>query len=271
MNLISAEILDGASLPTGCGVISPTAAVYAVLEGAVYINGNRLSNGEFYVVEENDVAFFEASDSVKCRLLRAALDFIDADVLPVGAVTAVADEHRLATFAASVEFCNVLIPTGEQAGAGIADFLASALVSEGNDDSCGSKYVDMAKRYRDANYFLDIRVEDLAEKIGVDRKYLRNLFTEYLGASTKDYIMSLRIERAKELLENSDTPVNSVALSVGYADALGFSKMFKKYTGLSPSEFRGRKVEPTSRRDVQKEPAQEAPVRVKEDIKYFLL
>ena len=54
----------------------------------------------------------------------------------------------------------------------------------------------------------------------------------------QQYHMQLRINRAKELLEDRDNRVNEVAVRVGFGDQFYFSRMFRKYTGLSPSQWR---------------------------------
>ena len=149
---------------------------------------------------------------------------------------------------------------------GAALMLAATINSQKSDERLGNRYVDMAKRYIDRNYASPIKVEDIAEEIGVDRKYLRNLFFKHLGISTKDYLTALRIEKAKSLLDESLLSVNEISSAVGYTDALGFSKIFKKHVGVSPSEYRS--GEPTPVRK-QKEAKTEEPAR--EDIKYFLL
>ena len=64
----------------------------------------------------------------------------------------------------------------------------------------------------------------------------RSVFKEVMGMSPRQYIISLRMERAKAILESDDSPlVYEVALSVGYADPLYFSRVFKEYFGIAPS------------------------------------
>ena len=138
-------------------------------------------------------------------------------------------------------------------------------------ESSGNKHVDMAKRYIDRNYASPIKVEDIAEEIGVDRKYLRNLFFKYFSVSTKDYITGVRMEKAKELLADKSLAVNEIALAVGYSDALGFSKIFKKHTGVSPSEYRNDPDSASAGTAVVGKSAKPEESAPKEDIKYFLL
>ncbi|ELK39703.1 hypothetical protein D478_23058 [Brevibacillus agri BAB-2500] len=61
-----------------------------------------------------------------------------------------------------------------------------------------------------------------------------------MGPGPGKYLMAYRLNRAKECLLANDAPIGEVAKSVGYADALYFSRIFKKQVGLSPAEFRGR-------------------------------
>ena len=98
-------------------------------------------------------------------------------------------------------------------------------------------WVAKAKAYISANYHRRLTVEQIAEFLHIDRQYLRNLFVKYTGMSTKAYLDAYRMSRAAELLEMNGGGVNIVALSVGYADALAFSKAFKKHYGVSPSKY----------------------------------
>ena len=67
---------------------------------------------------------------------------------------------------------------------------------------------------------------------------MRNLFVKYLGVSPKKYIQKKRMDRAKTLLLETDISISTVALSVGYDDALLFSKMFLKEFSRSPQKYR---------------------------------
>jgi len=99
-------------------------------------------------------------------------------------------------------------------------------------------YLTAAKRYIRSHYFEDITVEQISARVGISRKYLFSIFKSDLGVSPKDYMVSYRMKRAAELLENGDLRVGDVAYSVGYKDPLTFSKMFKLKMGVSPTEYR---------------------------------
>ena len=110
-------------------------------------------------------------------------------------------------------------------------FPGKALESEG--------YVLRACRVIEANC-CDHRfgVKDVAEALKIDRSYLYRLFMDEMGVSVMDYITRRRVSRAEAMLVASDAPVKDIALSVGYADQMYFSRVFKKQNGRTPTEFR---------------------------------
>ncbi len=88
------------------------------------------------------------------------------------------------------------------------------------------------------NYETDIQISELADSLAIDRTYLHRLFKQELNMSPKEYLTEVRIRKAKELLTNTDYPINTIAQSVGYEDPQQFSKVFKQNTNLTPSSFR---------------------------------
>lgn len=99
-------------------------------------------------------------------------------------------------------------------------------------------HIREAITYINDNYGSKIKINELADHVGVNRSYLASSFKRATGYSPKEYLLTLRMEKAKSLLEKTDMPVNAVATSVGYSDQLAFSRMFKEYAGISPKAFR---------------------------------
>ena len=106
------------------------------------------------------------------------------------------------------------------------------------DDTEKIPHIRKAIAYINDNYASRFKINELADYVGVNRSYLASSFKKVTGYSPKEYLISLRMEKAKSLLEKTDMPINAVANSVGYTDQLAFSRMFKEYSGISPKTFR---------------------------------
>ena len=97
----------------------------------------------------------------------------------------------------------------------------------------GNLYVRKAVEFIQNNYADPVRVKDIADYVGVNRSYLYTLFQDNLQLSPKEYLTNFRLTRAAELLQLTDLSVETVAMSCGYQDALGFSKIFKAKMGIT--------------------------------------
>lgn len=78
----------------------------------------------------------------------------------------------------------------------------------------------------------------MADYVCINRSYLYTLFQNYLGMSPQQFLTTFRITKARELLESTNYPIESIALSCGYSDALVFTKAFHAMKGMSPSKYR---------------------------------
>ncbi len=103
-------------------------------------------------------------------------------------------------------------------------------------------YVVSVLNYIENNYWkTTLTVADIVKEVKIERTYLYRLFKQGTGMSILNYLTSFRIKCACGLLKSSELTIKSVAYSVGYEDQMYFSKVFKKYTDCSPSEYRLRK------------------------------
>jgi len=99
--------------------------------------------------------------------------------------------------------------------------------------------VEILEQFLKENYTENINLDFLAEKLGYSTAYISKLFTRKIGMSPYQYIIALRISRAKYLLRNcKDLSIKQIAEMVGYNDQYYFSRIFKKFTGESPKKFR---------------------------------
>ncbi len=97
------------------------------------------------------------------------------------------------------------------------------------------------KEYIWSNYNKDITLNDLAKTVGISPCYLSHLFRKEMGVSFLDYLTSVRLSIAKNLLMNTPMNVMDICLEVGYQDPSHFAKMFKKKEGVHPTEYRKRR------------------------------
>ena len=217
--------------------------LFIVSEGNVSFDGNSLTAGEGFYLRAGGRISIKSENGAYFKF---ELDGNDSEEL----IKSYSAEHSALLVSSSpsqlLGLAEALCSEGYNSGNGAFDEAAAKLLlsvlspvgANTGDSKYGNQYVDRAVRYIERNYAQKLRVEALAETLGIDRMYLRNLFTRYVGMSTMDYIMQVRISHARELLALPELSVSSVALAVGYSDVLCFSKAFKKAVGVSPTEFR---------------------------------
>lgn len=88
------------------------------------------------------------------------------------------------------------------------------------------------------HYTEDISIEAAAESMGISPFYFSRLFRTSFDKTFLEYLTAYRVERAGQLLASTDIPVREIAPRVGYADSNYFSKVFKRQTGQTPTEYR---------------------------------
>ena len=86
----------------------------------------------------------------------------------------------------------------------------------------------------------DMKIDDIADAMGMSRSVLYTKIKQQLGMTPIDFVRHVRIMRACELLKNTDESLSSVAFAVGFSDPKYFSKVFKRETGIVPTEYRER-------------------------------
>ncbi|CAM4486841.1 two-component system response regulator YesN [Paenibacillus endophyticus] len=101
-----------------------------------------------------------------------------------------------------------------------------------------SQVVDKVQRYMEEHLGEEFSREQVADAVYLNPAYLSRLFRRETGYSLTDYLVRLRIAKARIELEKTNNRVSDVASNVGYGNFSHFSKLFKKTTGLTPQEYR---------------------------------
>lgn len=104
--------------------------------------------------------------------------------------------------------------------------------------SSESNIIQKVKEYLNNNYSSDISLEDAADLVFLSPTYFSRIFKQQTGDNFIDYVVRLRIEKAKELLVDTQYKTYEISSLVGYKSARYFSKIFKGFTGFTPSEYR---------------------------------
>lgn len=99
-------------------------------------------------------------------------------------------------------------------------------------------YLEKSIEFIENNYSNNVKVNDIASYIGINRSYLTNIFKKNINMSPQEFLVNYKIDKACEFLNNPDLSIKVIAASVGYTDPLTFSKIFKKVTGVNPKGYR---------------------------------
>lgn len=104
--------------------------------------------------------------------------------------------------------------------------------------SKGNEIIKKAIRYISQNFSRSLTLDEVAEHVHLNSAYFSTLFKQSTGSSFKEYLNMVRIEESKRLLANTDYSIIDISLATGFEDQSYFSKVFKKYTGLTPKQYR---------------------------------
>lgn len=97
-----------------------------------------------------------------------------------------------------------------------------------------------AKMFIDENFSEDINLEEIAEQACYSKFHFIRLFKRIYGITPSQYLMSVRIEKAKKLFRQRSTSTNKVCRAIGYKSASSFKGLFKRETSITPAGFKKR-------------------------------
>ncbi len=212
----------------------------------------HLEEGYGFLIEPDELAFYEADGNDPWSYLWVGFGGSEAvDYLGNMGLTG---NHPIFSCPASTELYETVRDMMEHNTVGITNelrrngllgvFLSiiaeseSVDVREGGDKDKGNIYVSKAIDFIQNNYCNPIKVTDVADYVCINRSYLYTLFMDMLGMSPQQFLATFRITKARELLESTDYPIESIALSCGYGDAQVFTKAFHQMKGVTPTQYR---------------------------------
>ena len=84
----------------------------------------------------------------------------------------------------------------------------------------------------------NFQVSTIAEHFSISQPSMRKIFREYTGIGISDYVTNIKMEKAMQLLRETDTNVQEIVTEIGNTDASAFIRLFKKKTGMTPGQYR---------------------------------
>ena len=228
-------------------VIIPYAVVHYIISGRGYVNGEMLTAGKAFFAQKNThIEYYPDKENpwsyVYLRLKGedAAKAFSDIGLDKIGVLIF----DKLEEIKNLVSLYNALDADNNPKAQKLIANTVFMLHNQKDRESKSIREMNVKKikRYIDDNYYKKITVAEIAKEMFLSPDYIRNLFSEYMNISPKQYIQKKRMERARELLKESKMSITLIAYSVGYEDSLLFSKMFSRYFGVSPKIYRQKVV-----------------------------
>lgn len=176
--------------------------------------------------------------------------FPEVNLMPEKIIT---DEHRIYTSGGAYSFTNLILYLVEKyAGREVAIYCSKTFEIEFDRTSQSpfivfhgqkthdDREIKKVQEFIEENYADKIIVDQLAQMLAVGRRNLERRFKKATASSVGEYIQRVRIEAAKMSLESSLDNVTEVMFKTGYSDTKAFRTSFKKFTGLSPLQYRNK-------------------------------
>ena len=219
----------------------------AILEGKKF----RLAPGDLVVVNPGTLHEERSDAKAPLRLIFLAIRDFAVPGLPAGCLSQ--EKYRVLScgeyrYKMDIYLRELLQETSSQIEfyQEISQGLVSALLVlvmrliriNREDEAALSQECQKIKEYLDQNFTSPITLDSLSETVYISKHYLSHLFKEQTGVSPIKYLTSKRMEKACELLSETELPVSEVSKAVGYENPLYFSQVFKRIYGISPVKYR---------------------------------
>lgn len=169
----------------------------------------------------------------------------EGGVLPVTVILSGYDEFRYAQQALRFGARDYMLKPSRSTDIlrqllGIADEIEGKQENTPVGDGDYPQIVNRAREYIEEYYAEEITLQRAADVAGISPGYLSSLFSQYFECGFVDYLNKIRIEHACDYLRQNYFKTYEIAYKVGYRDEKYFARVFKRVTGMSPSEYRKR-------------------------------
>ncbi len=111
---------------------------------------------------------------------------------------------------------------------------ASFQAQKSHDDQAILK----AQEWIESHFSNEVLIDELAQHVGLGSRTFKRRFKQSTGETPLSYLQRIRVERAKQRLEKTTEPINQIIWSIGYEDISSFRQLFKRFTGVTPKDYR---------------------------------
>lgn len=238
------NVIEGASALSGSFSARPSSALVFKLSGeSVYRFQNasvRLGRGEVLYIPQGTRYSYGKTGSGESRYV--LINFTAQSAPPTPEKYRPDGSWDFDRFCAELSRLNLLV-TPQQKYRALALFyqaLDAICETQKNIASAGGRVIAPAVAYLQSNlYSPELRIGMLHSLCGVSDTYFRKLFAARFGVGPKQYVMELRLRRARDILAHGEySTVTQVAKQVGFEDPLYFSKQFRAAYGVAPTAIR---------------------------------
>ncbi len=110
--------------------------------------------------------------------------------------------------------------------------------SQDTESSFTQEALTKSIKFIEENYLKGLTLADISKQVHLSEKYFSRYFKIKTGSTITQYIQDLKINRAKDLLKNSNTPIYRIAMDLNFSDSSYFTKVFLKHEGITPRQYR---------------------------------
>ncbi len=211
-----------------------------------------------YTIKPGDLLLFNPRDNHTCEQIDGkTLDYRCINIQPeimTKLVFEITGKEYLPYFTPQVIFHSELVPLLRELHQMIMQkekdfrkeetffFLLEQLIEEYTEQGVPTEKVDQSTQlmaicdFLEMHYMESITLDDLCVLTGLSKYYLLRSFTKQKGISPYSYLETIRINKAKKMLEQGELPID-VALQTGFTDQSHFSNFFKRFIGLTPKQY----------------------------------
>lgn len=216
-------------------VISLSNMIHFIDNGCGYFNGRLLHAGQGFVCRKDVLCDYLPSKEEPWSYFWINVVGSGADSL----ISSICDDDGIFTLPDNIDILNTLMPRSNSPTdeLRVISILLDVLSRTEQKQSLHKTYAQQASELFENFVSSGITVQEAAKRLNISRAYLRNVFFDEMGVSPQKYLIDLKMKRAEFLLKKTYS-ITEIANAIGYSDVLQFSRIFKKYHGLSPENYR---------------------------------